>query len=120
MPRLTLGISLLPLSSWDGCVAKEVSILGGNSDLVLFKSFSIEPQETNAVHVLEQNEYIFIWDVFPIGVVFSILTKGMGKATLFLVATKIHAGPDVLLQKTFVGESFGGRGSFFDVEEAHL
>ncbi len=82
--------TLCRLLLWSSCIAKEVSIFGCDCDLVLFECLRIKPHEARAVHVFQKGDLVAVGNVFPIGVMFTILTESLGMVALPFVATKVQ------------------------------
>jgi len=104
---------------WARGIPEEMRILGGDVDLVLFHCLLVEPQETGLVHVGEEHSFIFVGNVLPVRVVFSVLAKSVRILALPLVAAEVEADARAVLEFRFVGDGFRNWGAFFDVENTH-
>ncbi len=80
--------------------------LTSNRDLVLFEGFGIKPHETRCVHVFEQDKFVLFRHVFPVGIMFAVLTKQMVEIALPFMTSEIHADGSPILEGALIGQSF--------------
>jgi len=72
-----------------GRVAKEVSKFGSDDDFMLLEGLGVEPHQTRVCHVLEQGEPIVLGNIFPVGVMLSVLASQVIKIAFPFVATEV-------------------------------
>ncbi len=83
-----------------------MSKLGSNRDLVLFKGLGVNPHETCSVHVIEQDRFVLVGHILPVGIMFAVLAQQMVKITLLLMAAENHADANSVLESALIGQSF--------------
>jgi len=70
--------------------------------------------------VLQNGELVIVWDVLPIGEVFSSLAELVGKGAFIPMGVEIMANSHAVLELGPIRESPIREGSFPNVEEPHL
>ena len=87
-----------------------MSKLGSDDNFMLLEGLGVEPHHARLLHVLEKNGPIFLGYIFPVGIVFPVLTEQVIEVALPFVATKIEAQP--VLEGTLLGQGLRGGGAF--------